>query len=358
MDRTFRLAFSVLTGVAALAYGMADPATDAVSETPRPPHTSIIYRAEIPQEEWAGWKFNPQPNRPAPKPEQLEIVNSDGKSPRTFSGRIAGLESMDGVEVGLVSLVGIPWTRKDTYQWEKVAPDGSFSISDARYIHADKAIAMRGPNTAWTFLRFNFAPNHGARNIVLNAAPSRKVTITASGPDMKDLANVWIEVFDAYSQVDDRGNELNREWGGTYYGGNATSLNVMLPVGEVALFIHHDGWAGFYQIVDTRKADHFHFVLMPGAEIEIKTVDADGKPRSGVSANWRNPAAPLSYWEVKTNGNGEFVGENLVLGTFKINVSGYGSYDMEVQPGAVTNVLFQEGKAPVFSRRKLASAPE
>jgi hypothetical protein len=350
--------FSLLLGVAALTRGMADPTTDAASKTQQPPHTTIIYRAEIPQGEWEGWKFNPQPNRPATKPEQLDIVDSDGKSPRTFSGRIAGLDSMDGVEVGLVSLVGIPWTQKDTYQWEKVAPDGSFSIADARHIHADKAIAMRGPNTAWTFLRFNFAPDHGARNIVLNAAPSRKVAITASGPDMQDLSDVWVEVFDAYSQVDDRGNELNREWGGTYYSEDAKSLNAVLPMGEVALFVHRDGWAGFYQIVDTRKADHFHFVLMPGAELKIKTVDAAGKPKAGVSANWKNPAAPLSYWEVRTNGNGEFVGKNLVPGTFKVTISGFGSYLIAIQPNSVTDALFQEGKEPVISRNELAVPPE
>lgn len=47
---------------------------------------------------------------------------------------------MEGVEVGLVTQVGIPWTLKDAYQWEKVAPDGSFSITDARYIHGDTAL--------------------------------------------------------------------------------------------------------------------------------------------------------------------------------------------------------------------------
>jgi hypothetical protein len=254
--------------------------------------------------------------------------------------------------------VGIPWTHPDAYQWEKVAPDGSFSITDARYTHADKAVAMRGPQTAWTFLRFNFAPNHGAKNIVLQAAPSKKVTLTASGPDMKNLTDFWVDVFDAYSQVDDRGNWLNREWGGTYDSDKEKSLDVVLPVGEVALFVHHEGWAGFYQMVDTRKADHFHFVLMPGGELKIRTLDGEGKPKSGVGVIWKNPAAPLSYWEFKTRGNGEFLGEDLVPGTFQVDVAGFGSRRVEVQPDSVTEVLLQQGKEPVISTSKLAVSPK
>jgi hypothetical protein len=344
----------MLLGVIALTWGMGTQSLPPDAEE----GNTLIYRAEIPHGEWAGWNFNPPPHRPVPKPEQFELVNSDGKNPRTFSGKVVGLESMDGVAVGLESLVGIPWIHEDEYQWEKVAPDGSFSLTDARFTHADKAIAMRGPQTAWTFLRFNFAPNHGAKNIVLQATPSKEVKITASGPDMENLSDVMVEVFDAYSQVDDRGNWLNRQRLGTFESQDEKSLNALVPVGEVALFVHREGWAGFYQIIDTRKADHFHFVMMPGGELNIRALDQNGMPMSGLSVNWKNPAAPLSYWEFKTDENGEFHGHDLVPGTFEINIPGFGARTVEVPQGYVTTALFQEGKDFLISRRRMAIPPK
>jgi hypothetical protein len=333
------LAFLLLAGVVATARA-ADTSTDG---------QTVVYRAAISHKEWPGWKFNPDPKATPREPQHFHIINSDGTSARTFAGKIAGLASMDGVEVGLVSLIGIPWTNEDNYQWEKVAPDGTFSITDARHLDADKAIAVRGPQTAWTFLPFNFNGKHSSRDLVLNAALGRTVTVTASGPDMKDLDHVWIELFDAYSQVDDHGNELNREWLGSYESEDQKTLSAVLPPGEVALFVHHDGYAGFYQIVDPRKADHFHFVLMPGGGLEVETLDRDGKPKSGVSGNWRNSAAPLSYWEVHTNEKGDFLGKNLTPGTFQINVQGFAPCSAEVRPNSLTKVVLREGAKPVIS---------
>jgi len=68
---------------------------------------SVVCRAEIPHGEWAGWKFDPSPNPSPLKPEQFEMVTSDGNTPRTFSGKVVGPGSMEGVEVGIVSLADI-----------------------------------------------------------------------------------------------------------------------------------------------------------------------------------------------------------------------------------------------------------
>jgi len=46
---------------------------------------------------------------------------------------------------------------------------------------------------------------------VLHAAPSKKVRLTASGEDMKNLTKVWVEGFDAQTQYDDKGNGLRRQ---------------------------------------------------------------------------------------------------------------------------------------------------
>jgi len=223
------LVLLALIGIVALTQGIADPAPVPAQAAPTPTSSStpaileaaekdnsLIYRADTPKGVWNGWGFAspPSPNsvkEPAPAPEQFDIFQNEAGEPRTFSGKIVGVESMQGVEIGLISMVGIYWNVKDAYQWEPVAADGSFSITDARYNNAGKILVMRGPNTAWTFLRYNFKPEESGRNIVLHAAPSKKVRLTASGEDMKNLTKVWVEGFDAQTQYDDKGNGLRRQ---------------------------------------------------------------------------------------------------------------------------------------------------
>ena len=332
------------------------------AETPVEPANvgnTLVYRADTPQGQWNGWGHSSPvkadaDKTPAPGPEQFTVVEATPNVRRTFSGKGAGLSSLDGVEVGLVSLVGVHWVNKEAYQWEKVAADGTFSITDTHYTDAGKAIVLRGPDTAWTFLRYDFKPNEGGKDIVLNATCSKKITLTASGPDMKDFTKVQVEVFDAYAPSDDHGKSLRRQRHGAFESGDQSSMDVPLPNGEVALFVHHKGCAGFYQIIDTRKADHFHFVLNTAGQLRILALDANGNPKSGVVANWINPAAPLSISNNTTKDNGESLAENLVPGTFHLNVNGFGSYTIDIQGGNVTKVLLQDGKDPEISQSKIA----
>ena len=263
---------------------------------------------------------------------------------------------MQGVEVGLISLEGIYWNVKDAYQWEAVAPDGRFSITNARYNSDGKILVMRGPKTAWTFLRYNFRPDESAQNIILNAAASRKVRITASGSDMKNLSKVWVEGFDAHTQTDDSGAALRRQHHGYFEAHDADHVDIaLLPVGEIALFIHRPGYAGFYKVIDTRKADHFHFVLNAAGQLRMTSLDAQGNPRKGVQLYWINPAAPLSLGQETTKENGQLVADCLVPGSYQVNIGGINVPQVQVQGGCQTVVLIQEGKDPVISQTTAAN---
>jgi hypothetical protein len=323
--------------------------------------STLIYRAETPNTVWNGWGYasplDPDLTKPKPQPEEFDLVETDGNQPRTFSGKVVGPESMKGIEIGLVSLVGIHWNNPNAYQWAPVAADGSFSITDARYNDASNALVVRGPNNAWTFLRYNFAPGKSGMNIVLKSAPSKKVRVTASGADMQDLGKVAYEAWPAVAQIDDQGTALRRQRLGPYNTSEEKFMDLVLPIGKVALFVKCMGWAGYYQIIDTTKADHFHFVLRSAGKMKIRTLDADGKPETGMQVDWINPAAPLSLGRATINNDGVLFIDSLVPGNFHVTIGGVTQLDdIEVQEGHVTEIVLQDGKDAVISRTKVESA--
>jgi len=312
---------------------------------------TLVYRAETPNQVWNGWGAvappDPNPQKAAaPVPEQFAVVETMGKVPRVFTGTVVVDGPKDGVEVGLISLVGIHWNLPDAYQWEPVGPDGKFSITDKFHLDAPKALAVRGPNTTWTFLRYNFGSGQSGEDIVLKAGPSKKIRLTASGSDMVDLDKVGYEPFHAKTQFDDDNKPLRRQRFDYLKSGDAKFEDVMLPVGEIAIFVHRTGYADFYQIVDTTKADHIHFVLRKAGRMKITVLDASGKPENGVRIMWVNPAAPLSLWETKTGETGIVFPDHLVPGTFELNVSGFPSNKVEVKEDQVTEITYQEDKPP------------
>jgi beta-lactamase regulating signal transducer with metallopeptidase domain len=312
---------------------------------------TLIYRAETLSEIWDGWGPAPAPDptqdtMAPPTPEQFTLVENDGSAPRVFSGKVVVPGLMDGVEVGLVSLVGVHWVNKDAYQWEPVAVDGTFSLTDSHYPEAPKALAVRGPDTPWTFLRYNFAPDESATDIVLKGAPPVRLRLTASGEDQEDLSSVNYEIFPAYAQYDDQGRVLRRQRLGSFNSGENKFVDALVPPGEIALFVRHDGFSAFYQIIDTRKADHVHFVLIPAGGMKISVVDRDGKPESGLRVQWANPAAPLSLSGSATGADGVLRQGNLTPGTIELNVDGFAPKEITVDEGQVTELHLQEGVDP------------
>jgi len=312
---------------------------------------TLIYRASVPDQPWNGWGASSPPNphpelEPTPVPEQFDLVEN-GPSPRIFSGKVVVKgPSMTGVEVGLISLVGIQWNVPDAYQWQPVAPDGTFSITDAHHLDAPKALAVRGPYTPWTFFRYNFNSTQSAKNIVLKADPAKIVRLTASGADMVDLSDVGFEPFHAHTQFDDQGKPLRRQQLNYYKSGGQKFMDLVLPMGEIAIFVHHQGFAGYYQVIDTRRANHFHFVLLHAGRIKLVVVDQNGQPKGNFTVHWINPAAPLSLGAWGMKADGQLLLDNLVPGTIELSVPGFAMKKVEVAEGKTTEVRLQDGIDP------------
>ncbi len=117
-----------------------------------------------------------------------------------------------------------------------------------------------------------------------------------------------------HAQFDDNHHILRRQRLGEFETGDATQLEAEAPSGEIAVFAHHDGYASYYQVIDTRQAEHFRFVLQTPGRMKITVLDQTGNPKPGVRVDWVNPAAPLSLSGTSTDGNGVIVQDNLSAG--------------------------------------------
>jgi hypothetical protein len=234
----------------------------------------------------------------------------------------------------------------DVYQWQAVHPGGTFSITDTHYLNAPKALVLRGPNTPWTFLRYNFAPTESGENIILHGDAARKIVLSVSGADQHDLSQSSFELFPAHAQYDDFGQVLRRQRLGDIESGDKTTADVVAPTGEVAVFAHRDGYASYYQVIDTRQADHFRFVLQRPGRMKITVLDRNGNPKSGIRVDWVNPAAPLSLSGTSTDGNGVIVQPNLTPGTFDVSVTGIGGRKVKIEENQLTEVVVREGTGP------------
>src|SRR5688572_23813812 len=81
--------------------------------------STLVYRAKAPTQNWNGWGLSSPPASSDSSdalagplaPERFNLVESAGSKPRIFSGQVEGLQSFEGVEVGLVSLVGVHWVN-------------------------------------------------------------------------------------------------------------------------------------------------------------------------------------------------------------------------------------------------------
>lgn len=304
---------------------------------------AVTYRADESPNQAFGWN-NHRPSDPVPHAttDQFEIVKRDGRKPRTFSGKVVVQGSLDGVDVGLISLVGIYWINSNAYQWQPVAADGSFSITDARYLDADKALVVRGPNTPWTFLRHNFSSTDGAKNIVLKADPPEHVRLTASGVDGKTLTQFRCEVF-PYAQYDEHDKELARQRSGMFDSNGKDFIDLVLPPDNIALFCGANGYARFYQVVDARKVHAVHLVLVKAGRLKITVLDENGKPKSGVHASWQSDEAPLSLDFHATDSNGMIFAEDQTPATFVVSIDHFPDQRVEIKPDQTAEVTFREG---------------
>jgi hypothetical protein len=139
---------------------------------------------------------------------------------------------------------------------------------------------------------------------------------------------------------------LRRQRLGLFASGDATSVQVPVSLGEIAVFAHHAGYASYYQVIDTRDAERFRFVLQEPGSMRISVLDMGGQPKAGVAVWWVNRAAPLSISQTSTNGEGLVQQGDLTPGTFILRVGGFAPREIQVAENEETETIFREGIDP------------
>jgi hypothetical protein len=262
---------------------------------------------------------------PGPKPEDVKQVKEEFhryKTPEgeeaTFKGRVEGLKKIEGAEVGIVTMRGVQWTNMQNYQWEPVKPDGTFSITSARFPDQKRVLAVRpSKSEAATFLRTQFDADESADGVVLRVKPTKPVTIRVK--NTKGVAVAFqVEQYDGYTVQDDDGNNLEMQRLDVPRFGNG-KLTLALPEEPVALYIGGKGIAPYYKVIDPRQADEFEFKLLSSAIIK-GTVTHGGKPVQGAVLFLINDAAPLSAAYRRTDKDGHYVWPNGVPGTYRVSL--------------------------------------
>ncbi|HEX8372370.1 MAG TPA: hypothetical protein VF585_06300 [Chthoniobacterales bacterium] len=300
---------------------------------------TVIVPAETPKGVWAGWGSSTPPSADVQRPPapSFELKTVGAGETRSFSGRVEGRKEGERLEVGLISLVGIHWVNEgETSQWQPVAEDGTFTIESAKYPDARKAICVRGPEAPWTFFPYDFAAKEAASNIIIRIPERRVITVTVGSTEEERLEGLKVEPF-IDGAVDHQGKPLRRQRLG-YHEGRDAAVRLVVGAMPIALYVQCTGKATRYQLIDPTAADHFHFLLTTGGQLEI-SVRADGTPAANHPVQWINPAAPLSYGRANTDASGNLVVRNVVPGEFSITVNGV-EQKIVVGAGEPTKVVF------------------
>lgn len=248
----------------------------------------------------------------------------------TFQGRVTGIPSLSGVQVGIVSLKGRPWTNPANFQWGAAQNDGSFQIRADRDPAAPKTLVVAAPGHPWTYARWDFAGQESAKDITIDIAPARHVTVTASGPGLTPSTTLTVEVFDArdYRMPGDRPLTHQRL---AIFTGPASGVAADLTAEPVGLYVSAPGMAAYYQIVDPAKADGFEFQLLREGAVDI-TVQRDGQPAAGVAVLTGCPDAPFSWRQRTSDTAGHIQIGGLPPGEYRITADG-GETTLRVQSG-------------------------
>jgi RNA polymerase sigma factor (sigma-70 family) len=289
-----------------------------------PTEITETFTAAQQDKRWDGWASDDRSipgwgNKP-PEPGTVAVVASANGKARTFSGRVDGLATFKGAEVGVVSLAYIYWNRRDTYHWTPVASDGTFSIKEDKYAEENKAVILRAPGHPWTFLSYIFKGNEGGENIVLHAEPGKavRVTVELENAVSKDFG---VEFFALNPSWVHANNPIGYQWASRQWTPDNSdgSLILYFPLHPIAVYIGAAGAASDWEIVDARKADHFHFVLLPAAHLNL-AITKNGAPAPKIDVLMGNDNAALSLRGGETDEAGEWHAGGLAPGTWWLTV--------------------------------------
>ena len=307
-----------------------------VEQAEAPKLKTILYEARV--DDSAKWDRPAMPPDLKPVKEQFTRHKTPDGQSATFKGRVEGVKTFDGVDVGIITMRGVQWTSSSNYQWQPVNKDGTFSITAIRYPDQRRALAVRPKGEPATFLRTEFEADESADDIVLRAKPTKQMLITAKDAKGRPVSWFQVEEYDGYTVQDDDGNNLEMQRTDAPKGSNG-KLKLAMPLEPVAVYLGGTGMAPLYRIVDPRQADAFEFKMLGAAKIE-GTVTRDGKPVAGAVIFLINDAAPLSAAYRRTDKDGHYVWPNGVPGTYRVNLKNQ-QMTVDVGPGETGKVDFE-----------------
>jgi hypothetical protein len=326
----------------------AAPAAAAPPSTSSQRKTQDI-QVQVRTERWSGWgpgALEPDgaTTRPLP-PEKFERFETPAGQSPTFSGKVIGIPAGKTAQVTVVTNHGTQWIDPKNYKSVKTAPDGSFTVTaplDPAKADATKSLCVNLDGRVSQFLRAEFTPTESARNIEFQLAPVKTVVLSMEDSTGKSVRSFRVEAFNAYIMKDDAGQALNiqRLTSGSTGGG---AIVFDAPPEPIAVLLSSNGLAPYYQIIDPRQADEFHFKMIPAARIR-GTVTRDGQPVPGQQIYMVNRAAPLSATIRKTDPQGRFDFPGRVPGQQDIRVGAYQT-TLELTPGETADVTLETGAA-------------
>jgi len=321
-------------------------ATPSFAQSTQPAEVTKVITAVESTERWIGWAKDSR-SRPGwantpPEPGTVTIVPGEEKEPRTFSGRVEGLANLKGAEVGVVSLAYIYWIRqKETFHWSPVAADGTFSITEDKLLNENKSIVLRAPGQPMTIFSYIFKAPEGGKDIVLKAEPGKAVRVTAEIAGQK-LNSFGVELFALNKGWIHVNNPAGYHWSSRQWTDrNADgSLTIYLPLRPIGAYVNGQGAAAEWQTLDAREADHFHFVLLPAAQLKLTVVDK-GEPVAKANVQAGNENAAFSLRSGKTDDAGHWEIPGMAAGTWWLQVNKKRT-EFDIEPKQILSATFDE----------------
>ena len=343
------LAFLTILISMPLAATAASAATAAAPPSTASQNKVQDIQVQVRTERWSGWgpgALEPvdATTRPLP-PEKFERFETPADQPATFSGKVIGIPPGKTAQVTVVTNFGTQWINPKNYKSVKTAPDGSFNITvanDPAKPDATKSLCVNLDGRVSQFLRAEFVPNESAKNIEFQLAPVKTIVLSMEDSTGKSVRSFRVEAFNAYIMKDDAGQPLNiqRLTAGST---GAGAIIFEAPPEPIAVLLSSNGLAPYYEIIDPRQADEFHFKMIPAARIR-GVVTRDGQPLAGQQIYMVNRAAPLSATIRKTDPQGRFDFPGRVPGQQDIRVGDYQT-TVEVTPGETADLTLEIGAA-------------
>jgi len=298
----------------------------AMAQSTQPAEVTKVITAIESTTPWNGWakdsRSRPGWGNTPPEPGSVTIIPGEVKQPRTFSGRVEGLADLKGAEVGVVSLAYIYWIRqKETFHWSPVTADGTFSVTEDKLLDENKSIVLRAPGRPLTIFSYIFKAPEGGKDIVLKADPGKAVRFTAE-INGKPLSSLGVELFALNKGWIHDNNPAGYHWQSRQWTPEKSdgSLTVYMPLRPIGVYVNGQGAAAEWQILDARDADHFHFILLPAAQLKL-TVVKDGAPVAKADVQTGNENAAFSLRSGKTDDAGKWQVGGMAAGTWWLRVN-------------------------------------